>query len=78
MSISVAVKMEDVLRIKSKRYINFNYLSTSGTPDEEVDYGSCGSSVNPSRLIQIIKRWRINLRMTVKFAVHEGMQTSNV
>ena len=48
MSISVAVKMEDVLRIKSKRYINFNYLSTSGTPDEEVDYGSCGSSVNPS------------------------------
>ena len=22
--------------------------STSGTPDEEVDYGSCGSSVNPS------------------------------
>ena len=22
--------------------------STSGTPDEEVDYGSCGSSANPS------------------------------
>ena len=43
--------------------------------DEEVDYGSFESSVNPSRLIQIIKRWRINLRMTVKFAVHEGMQT---
>jgi hypothetical protein len=25
-----------------------NEPSTSGTPDEEVDYGSCGSSVNPS------------------------------
>jgi hypothetical protein len=23
-----------------------NEPSTSGTPDEEVDYGSCGSSVN--------------------------------
>jgi hypothetical protein len=63
MSISVAVKMEDVLRIKSKRYINFNYLSTSGTPDEEVDYGSCGSSVNPSRLIQTING--VHLRMIV-------------
>jgi hypothetical protein len=63
MSISVAVKMEDVLRIKSKRYINCNYLSTSGTPDEEVDYGSCGSSVNPSRLIQTING--VHLRMIV-------------
>ena len=25
-----------------------NEPSTSGTPDEEVDYGSCGSCVNPS------------------------------
>ena len=25
-----------------------NEPSTCGTPDEEVDYGSCGSSVNPS------------------------------
>ena len=25
-----------------------NEPSTSGTPDEEVDYRSCGSSVNPS------------------------------
>ena len=47
--------------------------------DEEVDYGSFESSVNPSRLIQIINgvhlRMKKNIYMIVKFAVHEGMQT---
>ena len=40
-----------------------NEPSTSGTPDEEVDYGSCGSSVNPSRLIRTING--VHLRMIV-------------
>ena len=34
-----------------------NEPSTSGTPDEEVDYGSCGSCVNPSIIPILISKW---------------------
>ena len=41
-----------------------NESSMSETPDEEVDYGSCGGSVNPPRPIQIMRG--VHLRMIVK------------